>query len=83
MLPKKLFFKIVLKNEFNQKLAALSKNGMSSSTSPSSPQVASSLYERAKRKLFDAMSFYEEAIGIAEVKQAQNLVQDVILKIYI
>ena len=39
------------------------------------------IYERSKAKLFEVMSIYEEAIGIKEVKQAQDLVQNVKFKL--
>lgn len=37
-----------------------------------------SFYDRTKSKLFEAMSVYEEIIGIKEVKQAQDSVTNVI-----
>lgn len=38
---------------------------------------ASTFYERCKTRLFELMSVYEEIIGIKEVKQAQDSVQQV------
>ncbi len=35
--------------------------------------------EKSKVKLFEFMSIYEEAIGLKEIKEAQNMVLEVIL----